>query len=240
MSIYIATDLHGNYNHWQKIKDFLKEDDKLYYLGDAVDRGWHGWDVFKELVDDSRVTFIKGNHEDMMYNSYRTTGPAAIEWFKTWRKNGGGLTEFNMQERDMSQETLDYYLDIIAIMPTYEAVKIEDRTYILSHAGFTPDDAFCLLSDDERDWKLIWDRKHIFTEWPDNMSKVYIVHGHTPHQLLASASIFIDDITAEIPFTYCDGHKIDLDMGTTNSNTSLLYNLTEEKVEFMIQGEDNE
>ena len=42
MSVYAFSDLHGNGILWDKIKSFLGEDDKAYFLGDACDRGPDG------------------------------------------------------------------------------------------------------------------------------------------------------------------------------------------------------
>ena len=33
MSYYALSDLHGNYKIWNKVKDFLKEDDTLFKIG---------------------------------------------------------------------------------------------------------------------------------------------------------------------------------------------------------------
>ena len=39
MSTYVASDWHGNYWVWEKVKTILSPNDKLYFLGDAADRG---------------------------------------------------------------------------------------------------------------------------------------------------------------------------------------------------------
>ena len=92
MAVWVTTDLHGNYTLWEQIKNFLKEDDTLIFLGDAIDRGSRGFEIFKELLEDERVVFLKGNHEDMMYNSFTSIGPAGTEFFKEWLSNGGQAT----------------------------------------------------------------------------------------------------------------------------------------------------
>ena len=50
MSVYALSDLHGNLNIWKKIKEFLKPEDKVYFLGDAADRGDYGWEIIKEII----------------------------------------------------------------------------------------------------------------------------------------------------------------------------------------------
>ena len=58
MSVYAFSDLHGNGILWDKIKSFLGEDDKAYFLGDACDRGPDGWRILKEILADERIVFL--------------------------------------------------------------------------------------------------------------------------------------------------------------------------------------
>ena len=48
------------------IKEFLKSEDKVYFLGDAGDRGPEPWETIKAVARDPQFVFIKGNHEDML------------------------------------------------------------------------------------------------------------------------------------------------------------------------------
>ena len=62
MSIYAFADLHGNGLLWDKIKAFLKPEDRAYFLGDAIDRGPDGWRIMNEIIADERITYIKENN----------------------------------------------------------------------------------------------------------------------------------------------------------------------------------
>ena len=64
--VYACSDLHGMYKLWKQIENYLQEDDRLIFLGDAADRGTDGIQIMVELLADPRVTYLKGNHEDMM------------------------------------------------------------------------------------------------------------------------------------------------------------------------------
>ena len=58
--MYAFSDLHGNYNLWKQIEQFLI-DNKAYAicLGDVVARGPQGWKIFKEVIDSPYViTFL--------------------------------------------------------------------------------------------------------------------------------------------------------------------------------------
>ena len=40
--VFALSDLHGQRGLWQQVKQFLNQDDKLYFLGDAIARGPRG------------------------------------------------------------------------------------------------------------------------------------------------------------------------------------------------------
>ena len=64
--VFASSDWHGCLDPAQKVLDFLQPDDKLYFIGDAIDRGPHGYQIMTKLLYDPRVIYIKGNHEEMM------------------------------------------------------------------------------------------------------------------------------------------------------------------------------
>ena len=49
--IYASSDWHGCSGPAMKLLSSLKEDDKLYYLGDSVDRGSDGLALFNLLTE---------------------------------------------------------------------------------------------------------------------------------------------------------------------------------------------
>jgi serine/threonine protein phosphatase 1 len=63
---YAFSDVHGIYDLWAQIRDYCDETDTIYFLGDACDRGEDGIRIIIELLQDKRVKYIKGNHEDML------------------------------------------------------------------------------------------------------------------------------------------------------------------------------
>ena len=70
---YVVSDLHGNGLLWDKIKEKLNVDDTLYFLGDAIDRGPDGLYIMLDMLNDPRVTYIKGNHEQFVIDFLRAT-----------------------------------------------------------------------------------------------------------------------------------------------------------------------
>ena len=232
MATYAATDFHGMYGIWKKIKEYMKPDDTLYYLGDAIDRGPRGFEIFMELLDDSRVTYIKGNHEDMMYNAFTATGPAGTEWFKAWRKNGARETLNNISDLGLTYEQKMQYVYKIQDMPTSMTIVMKDITYYLSHAGFTPNEKYFSMYDFDREHYNLWNRKHFFDDWPESLNHCVILHGHTPIPYMFELIPGIQD-----PIIYCSGHKINLDTGAFDSNMAILYNLDKNDIETYFKGE---
>ena len=69
---FAVADLHGQYNLWHQIIESLDETDILYVLGDCGDRGPDGWKIIKEALADPRVVYIRGNHDQMLLDSWKT------------------------------------------------------------------------------------------------------------------------------------------------------------------------
>lgn len=68
MSAYCCSDLHGNKIIYDKIIDYVG-DNKLFVLGDLCDRGSDGYDMIKDALSRSNITYIKGNHEELFVNA---------------------------------------------------------------------------------------------------------------------------------------------------------------------------
>ena len=58
MSMYACSDLHGMKELYLKIKDFLKPEDKVFFLGDAGDSGPQSWELIKLIFQDDPFTYI--------------------------------------------------------------------------------------------------------------------------------------------------------------------------------------
>ena len=66
--IFYFTDVHGCYDLYRAAIDYcFKQDPEcmIVYGGDACDRGTSGYQIMKELLDNPRVVYLKGNHEDL-------------------------------------------------------------------------------------------------------------------------------------------------------------------------------
>lgn len=221
-NVYAVSDLHGNYNLWKQIINSLGEKDILYVLGDCADRGEDGWRIIKEALADPRVEYIKGNHDQMLLDAWKSDWVDLELWF--W--NGGEPT-FNAVINDHKADLYLKELDQTAVCGLYQPTP-ESKQIYLCHAGFTP-------TIYEKDENLLWDRDHILDAWPvsPDWENTYIIHGHSP---VVSKSCFgLIDIELNNSKTvgrYAGGHKIDIDGRTILSKKCAMLNLDtlEEKV----------
>ena len=238
MATYVATDFHGMYGLWKQIKEYMKPEDTLYYLGDAIDRGPRGWDIFTELLDDPRVIYIKGNHEDIMYNVFNSLYGEADKWLKHWDKNGGDKTRKNM--KGVSYETKMKYINKIAEMPTFRVYQNQEhKVFILTHAGCTPTKEYWDMPDAEWRYSNLWNRKHFTDPWPQDKNNEHkiVIHGHTPVQFMHQFAPYFDKNDNGMPIAYCGGHKINLDGAAFATNIATLYNLDLNCVEMLFRGD---
>lgn len=223
MAVYACSDLHGMLRFYKAVKDTLKPEDIVYFLGDAGDRGPESWECIKTILDDPQFIYLKGNHEDMLVQAM---GKGYGRQYNLLRSNGGKDTyHAAMEEPDWAQWRIR--LNKLPDKALYTNAQGQD--IYLSHAGFTPD----LNIDGEVTWvwgeDLIWNRDHFFDKWSDHekFKNAVVVHGHTPIPYL------LDDIDpactmGEIQpgaLWYADGKKCCIDCGAVFTGIFVLINL---------------
>lgn len=62
---YCMADLHGRYREYRQMLErlHLGDGDRLYLLGDCVDRGPHGIPILLDIASRSNAVLLMGNHE---------------------------------------------------------------------------------------------------------------------------------------------------------------------------------
>ncbi len=229
---YAFTDLHGMYSLWEQIRDFCDESDKLIFLGDACDRGDDGLKIIKELLQDKRVTYIKGNHEDFLEDIGADVAGGHYGSTPLWRMNGGFQTLKDFEK--LSEDSQLWYIRKMRKLATVvEYTNTKGQKILLSHAGFTP----TLEPSEDKVEHYYWDRDHILNDWwpeEDEYKEAYIVHGHTPIQSLrrrlhSTYQPFTQHGMIG-PITYCHGHKVCLDVASFDTGYAVLFDLDEMEV----------
>lgn len=217
MAVYACTDLHGRYDLYLQIKKFLRPGDKVYFLGDAGDRGPDSWKLIKAILKNEQFIYLKGNHEDMLAAAMKDyIEDERMDYNHHILCNNGGENTFSEWSLD---EYRNNWYHVIKNLPIHAEYDNEQGFHIiLTHAGFTPNKSTMPTDDD-----LLWDRKHIYDEWPaDCANTVLIVHGHTPTLYLAKR---LDKSYEPGAFWYCNDHKVCLDTGAYATNCTCLLDL---------------
>ena len=241
MGVYAISDLHGNYKLWTKVKEWLKPSDKLFCLGDNIDRGNDGIKIVQDMRNRENTTVLLGNHEDMLIDYL----PGSIKYNEIsalWFRNGGQPT-FDAIKKMSKEEQLDL-LEFFRNCPKrIEFVNDNKQTIILCHAGFTPgqeEAAQFLFRRGKAGEYLLWNRDHfsdIFTSTDERYNKnTYVVFGHTPVDYLIPEKNLIDH--GYRVHVSAMGHKIDIDLGAAWSNQTCLLDLnTLKPIYFDLKGE---
>ena len=227
--VLACSDLHGRKDLLDKILAFLNEDDTVYFLGDAADRGPQGWECIKTILNDNRFIYLLGNHEDMLidaaygYYKFNTYNSA----YSLLRSNGGKITFYDMKNDPEGESVIGR----LRKLPTYAVyVNAAGRTIFLSHAGFTPwlnetNDGVKVPSREE----LIWDRRHYLDDWSekDLFPNSIIMHGHTPIPYIMDDLRLPDsgDLIEAGPLWYSRNRKVCLDCAAFATGAAFLLDL---------------
>lgn len=228
MAVYATTDLHGRKDLYLKIKEALHPDDKVFFLGDAGDRGPDGWELIKRIYEDAQFFYLKGNHEDMLVNAikaYMKNSDCPSRAYKLLKQNGGEKT-FEDWWKDGANEK---WVETLDSLPTHAEYTNQNGVLILmSHAGYTPwidpDDATKIIIPDE--FELVWNRDHFYDNWNEEcFQNCIIVHGHTTIPSLAKRLCDKREELKHGTYWYENGKKVCLDNWSAFSDVACLLNL---------------
>ena len=242
MNRYAVSDLHGQLELYNQIKEYVQSDDIIYALGDFGDRGPEPWLTLKAALDDSQLIYLMGNHDLMLIEAieqnlhyianYERETNEKWDWedgdppfiprgaTDLLRCNGGFETFVGWYyEPDRMK-----YLQKLKALPFEIVIPDKDCKHMihLCHAGYTPSLYYPTSADD-----YVWDRDHFNYFW-ENFDDL-LIHGHTPIQYLED---FVDKRTYVEDFKikdgYCiynEGRKIDIDRCAQAFGETVLLNL---------------
>ena len=188
---YCISDTHGDFDRYQEMLRLIdfSDEDTLYFLGDAIDRGPKGVDILLDVMNRKNVVFMLGNHEQMCLDDL-----LRHEWNarSRWQMNGGGVTRSDLIYK-RSQIVRASVLRFLLRAPTALTIDVKGQTFHLVH-GFPA----------ENDHDRLWNRPE--TNSPPPIEGAIVIVGHTPTPLLT------DDYDS--PFSIWHGSGlIDIDCG---------------------------
>lgn len=232
--VYACSDLHGRLDLWEKISAYCDESDKIYFLGDAIDRGPDGVKLMYKLLADKRVTYLKGNHEDMFVEFGTDLIEIPHHGVSLWYQNGGASTIDAFEK--LSFEAKESLIRRINVLPyTAEYINENGLKIYMNHSGYIQSKNI-VLSKEQEYHNILWSRKHFHRPVEEGS---IMVHGHTPVEYM---SRFCKEIPSDIYkiFKYDNNTKIDLDLSSAFTDIVALLDLdTLEPIYFstLIEGE---
>lgn len=225
MSVYACSDFHGHLEFYKAIKDFVKPEDKVFFLGDAGDRGPEPWETIKAVAKDPQFVYIKGNHEDMLVDAIKETiiRNSAHGWRLLVANGGADTFDQAMQEEDPMA-----WADLLNDCPTLEEyVNTNGEHIYLCHAGFTPwlKEDGGIKAPNPKGSDLIWDRDHYLeTTSKGPWGNVIVVHGHTPIPYIWE-DLRIPKEDQEMGALWYNANKVCIDTGAHWTKHTVLLNL---------------
>jgi serine/threonine protein phosphatase 1 len=163
----VIGDIHG---HYDGLMSLLQEvspdsDDRVYFLGDLIDRGPKSAQVVK-FVRDSKYPCLLGNHEVMLLRAI-SEAEQDDRVLKFWLQAVGDATIESYGPAGILKSDINW----MASLPTY--LDLEDVWLV--HAGVDP----YLALDQQGEQQFCWMRDRFFSSAFPYFDDKLIITGHT-------------------------------------------------------------
>ncbi|MBO5896608.1 MAG: metallophosphoesterase [Clostridia bacterium] len=186
---YVASDVHGNGDAYYDLKAILNSDDRLYIIGDVLDRDDDGIEILQDIMSDSRITLIMGNHESLLnmgaFRELHAAGsPDEVEEIISANL---AIEQIGQEQtlRDFAELSKGEQGEIIEFLnnlPLYEELTVNGKNYILVHGGL-PD--FSGLPVDYYEESELLFGPHNFDE--QHYEDTTVIVGHLPTRFIHGA-----------------------------------------------------
>lgn len=213
--IYAISDVHAHTELFERFKATLAEDDQVYVLGDAIDKGDGTLDVLQTIIDDNRFTMLLGNHEHMMYQYLMD--PDDLQLFGDWCLYNDGFRTLE-NYISLTPERQEKILNALENMPVQVELDIEKRIFVMAHAC-CDNNGTQTVKDSSTEFK-VWHR-----QIPCEIENKYTLTGHTPVMFV---SLFSDLENSSEIIRYNNWFGIDCGLAVNDGNGKLgVVNLTD-------------
>ncbi len=185
---YVVADIHGCYEEYMELiqKINLAEEDHLYILGDALDRGTEPMKVILDMVQRKNITYIIGNHDYLFIYFIRKLGLGLsnvsnmsaddIVDFQAYLEDGGLVTIETFMKLSSDEKQAVY--DFLENANVYDEVIADNKRYILVHAGI--DNFMEEKTLDEYDVSDFICERADYSRRYFQDNNTYMITGHTP------------------------------------------------------------
>lgn len=191
MATYVFSDVHGHRAPLERLLERVSptDDDRIFMLGDMVDRGPDPVGVLKVCRGLKNAQVLMGNHEDLMMAYFQSGDEMAA---LNWGINGSETTIDGLGRlpHDERVELLDWVFSL----PLCGICEAGGRLFILAHAGIRPKgpqpperltaEGLRTFMSEQDPEDLLWIRQEFWgqpTGLVDSKGKgPIVVTGHTP------------------------------------------------------------
>lgn len=163
----VVSDIHGESQrllHVLELADYNPSTDRLFLLGDYIDRGPDSagtLEIVERLVDQGAIA-LRGNHDAMMVSAYHDERNLGL-----WLYNGGYTTL-----EEFGGVVPERWVRFLEQLPTHH----EEPDCIMVHAGLYPG----LPLDEQTEQIKLWIREPFLSQYRGKL----VYFGHTPTALL--------------------------------------------------------
>ena len=178
MKTFVIGDIHGCFDHLQKLLEVINPDlkkDRLIMLGDYIDRGPNSYLTLKKVINlqkefgDHHVVLLRGNHEQMALDYISNPN-----YRSNWHCNGGDSTLADFQKHG---DDIASYEGFLQRLPCY----FEDEHFVYVHGGIRQG----IRLSQQKASDLLWIRDEFFLN-PSSETKP-VIFGHTPTRTITGA-----------------------------------------------------
>ncbi len=198
MATYAISDLHGQYEIFEKLLERIdfSDEDFLYVLGDAIDRGPDGIKILQRIMNAPNMDLLIGNHEFLMLNSVDLDGSVGSVPGRDsdlWLYYNGGDHTFS-QYKELTLSERKELLAWLCSRILTTVIETSDRTICLTHSNFYEDYIDKKYEDcSYRDvWNIVWNtpyRSDLYIPVEKYVETGYdFIIGHVPVQRVAGLS----------------------------------------------------
>lgn len=194
MATYAISDLHGQYGIFEKLLEIIgfSDDDYLYVLGDAIDRGPDGIRILQKIMNSQNMDLLIGNHEFLMLNSVAEDGSAETSGRDAdlWLNYNGGIHTF-AQYKELSDSERKELLAWLRGRLLTKVVAISGKQICLTHSYFVKEYIGKKYEDcnNRVAWNIVWKtpyRADLYVPVDTYAETDYdFIIGHVPVQRVA-------------------------------------------------------
>ncbi len=191
---YVMSDLHGMYREYVQMLEQIhfSDDDRMYILGDVIDRGANGILLLQDIMSRENVTLLLGNHEDMMLSVVtleECSGALYEKRMYQWSRNGGDVTAHDFYHNLNYKEQAKLIAFLESCPLCLPDVQVNGRCFYLVHAypylkpgvegKIITLDKLDTLPEDGAEVKrrILWKRMEAEESFGEAIT---VVFGHTP------------------------------------------------------------